>query len=329
MVSNSNFTGSDAVDLVLGTALEGAGGGDSPFVEASQLGYRWLGHKLVQHVSVDPVRSETTLEGTEYQTATIRALTRVLCRLSDTPALRAAVNAQNRVACMSGWRLVASENGAGHQLVLGASMEVRPATAAWVSSSFTAAMGLQLERAEAEIEDLISAIGGELPSTTGSGEPNPVLGVHGRMLEEVGRQPPDLGGAFQIYGDAARETGMVVEVEQRRLRAEFPVWVDEGERTALLTSEPAKCAPVGHGVRITTRFPASTRWGKGPEVALRFAELEWTEGSGAQGTGGWFWDDGSLCWTGFIPAVQCQPSRVVNLLLSAGVRVRWLSELQL
>jgi hypothetical protein len=286
-------------------------------------GFDWWGKDLVQHVW-----SEPPLDDDGFEIFRLHARTDLLRDFEPTDTNLAKLNVFSMFATTSGF-LVDSDAGT---VSLAASMYVHEETAGWVTPTFKLVCAIQAADAQIKASVLAESTGSavavsEHPRSGARPDLDDMLNVLEHVVAPAGERPSAWEGEEMEWTASflSQGAGSVLTLGgESGLSAEFPFQ----SRTSLLTVSTRERNPqLGNGVLLTLHLPMNIDEPEGLRFATDLTGRELAALTRAHLLGSWCWRDDGLHFVTFLPNIaHIGRGDLLNVVMSMGVRARWVAE---
>jgi hypothetical protein len=311
------------VEDEIGYARNGGLAIDSEWSVWEERGFTWWGHRQAQRVWSEPGHDD---DG--FVVYRLHAQADVVRDLDITEEVLGKINALNTMCVTSA--LVADREAGS--IGYAASAWVHEETLEWVCKLFQFVVAIQAAHANAQGELLAGVIGGEPavsahPQSGARAAPDDMLGLMEQIVVPIGQEPSRWCGP---------EMGAFVELEKRGPFVVFASGDDEGltaefpflDRTALLQAETQQPHPsLGSGMLVRLSLPEHVDEDGGGAWASEMNQQELGSLTRSHFLGSWVVADGTPTFVTFYPnAVKVMQGDIQSLLMSAGLRAKWVAE---
>lgn len=296
--------------------------------------FAWWGHRLVQRVWAEPVRSSH-----DHQVVRVHAATALLRDVRDTPEMRARLAATNRFMPLGAMIRVPETN----RIMLHAAACFHAGNRPWLQPLFLAAVGLQVADAHIKADGLARVLDGEPDVSTHprSGphrEPDDLLNLIASVIAPAGAgASPWAEAEFKAAAEMKPRPWVLANADAGGITAELPFTGDrpaaiaDRPETALLTASPRDRHPqLGSGLLLRLQLPFNVSSEEGSDLAWLLNALETIEDTNAHSLGAWCLgptpprrpDAHSVTFVSFLPAAAYRKGLLDILAMDMAIRTR-------
>jgi hypothetical protein len=297
--------------------------------------FAWWGHRLVQRVWAEPVRSSH-----DHQVVRVHAATALLRNVHDTPEMRARLAATNMFAHLGALNWVPETN----RVMLHAAACFHSGNRPWLQPLFLAAVGTQAADAHINADGLARVLGGEPdvsphPRSGHRREPDDLLNLIATVIAPAGAGASPWSEAdFKATADMIPRPWVIANAGADGITAEFPFGGDRPAaiadrlKTALLTVSSTERHPqLGSGLLLRLQLPVNVSPEGGSDLAWMLNALETVEDANTHTLGAWCLepapsgrpDAHSLTFVSFVPAAAYRKGLLDVLAMDMAIRTRW------
>lgn len=297
----------------------------------------WWGHRLVQRVWAEPVRSSL-----DHQVVRVHAATALLRNVRDTPEMRAQLAATNMLMHLGALIWVPETN----RVMLHTAACFHSGNRPWLQPLFLAAVGLQVTDAHIKADGLARMLGGEPdvsahPRSGPRPEPDDILNVIATVFAPGSTGPsPWTEADFTATSEMTPRPWVLATAGAGGMTAEFPFTgnlpavVAGGPETALLTASSTERHPqLGSGLLLRLQLPFNVSQEEGSNLAWMLNALETIEETNTHTLGAWCLgptppgrpDAHSVTFVSFVPAAAYRKGLLDVLAMDMAIRTRWVA----
>lgn len=296
---------------------------DGQWSLASDRGFTWWGKDLAQHVWAD-----RGLDDDGVELFRVHARTDVIRDFTCSEENLATVNAFAGFASTSAFAIELEDE----TVSLTASMWMNADTADWVRRLFAFVTAMQAADAQVKAPILAELTNASVassahPSSGPRRDVDDMLNVLEDVFVPIGREPSrwagdDMQHAFDVVRTSPFD--LLATGDSDGFTAELPF----RSKSSLLQAITTEANPqVGNGLLLLLSLPMTFSPEAGIQQAHELNQRELASLSQAHSLGSWCWQNDCITHCSFFPnAMRLGGSDLVNLVLSAIVRARWVAE---